>query len=96
MYVGAANNVSNEGIICNTQIMIPLICSDHEMEYIASIVSETAESVKDSCGKAIPYQLGAMLEVPRACLLADKIVQKNGLGFVSLGSNDLTQMMVCV
>lgn len=74
--------------------MIPLVCSDHEIEAVNLTIREAARSVRESMGCMTEYKTGTMLEVPRALIRADAIVQKYGVSFVSIGSNDLTQLIV--
>ena len=73
--------------------MIPLVCSDHEIECLTPIIRDTAAKTCESCGCTVDYQIGCMLEVPRAMLRAEAIVKEDGVSFVSIGSNDLTQLM---
>ena len=72
------------------EIMIPLTVIDTEMEYVKSIVVETAEKCKAEAGSDIEYMVGTMIETPRAALTADKIAEH--AEFFSFGTNDLTQM----
>ena len=74
--------------------MIPLVCSDHEIECITPVIRHAAKSVRDSTEGMTDYQMGAMLEVPRALIRADSIAKIAGISFLSIGSNDLTQLMV--
>lgn len=79
------------------QIMIPLVFSEHEVDYIIAIVNRVRrdlcrlEGVQES---SFFLQLGTMIETPRACLRADKIANIDEVEFMSFGSNDLTQMML--
>ena len=79
--------------------MIPLVGSVAEFERQARTVRAVAESVKEARGLDIPYEIGTMMEVPRATLVADKIaaLKDETTGrplceFFSYGTNDLTQM----
>ncbi|MBR2559217.1 MAG: pyruvate, phosphate dikinase [Firmicutes bacterium] len=72
------------------EIMIPLTVIDTEMEYVKSIVVETAEKCKAEKGSDIRYMVGTMVETPRAALTADAIAKH--AEFFSFGTNDLTQM----
>ena len=81
------------------RIMIPLVGSVAEFERQARTVRAVAESVKEARGLDIPYEIGTMMEVPRATLVADKIaaLKDETTGrplceFFSYGTNDLTQM----
>jgi len=72
------------------EIMIPLIGAVKEFEFIKKIVDETAAQVMKEKGTKITYMVGTMIEIPRACLIADEIAQS--AEFFSFGTNDLTQM----
>lgn len=84
----AAINVHKEGIPVKPEIMIPLTVDEKEMKYVADIVKKTAAIVTKK--EKIPYQIGTMIEVPRATLVADKIAKY--AEFFSFGTNDLTQL----
>ncbi|MDE5538885.1 MAG: pyruvate, phosphate dikinase [Bacilli bacterium] len=88
--IEAAINVSKEGLKVTPEIMIPLIGDIKELQFVKNIVCETAEKVIQEKGTNITYQVGTMIEIPRACLIADKIAEK--AEFFSFGTNDLTQM----
>jgi pyruvate,orthophosphate dikinase len=72
------------------EIMIPVVSMSSEIDYILPLVKKTANEVLAGQGLAIPYKVGSMIELPRACIVADDIV-KAGVEFFSFGSNDLTQ-----
>jgi pyruvate,orthophosphate dikinase len=86
----AAAKALNEGIEVEPEIMIPLV--GHEREFILQkqIVDEAARIVMEEKGTKFPYLVGTMIELPRAALVADKIVAA-GAEFFSFGTNDLTQ-----
>ncbi|MGI6090823.1 MAG: pyruvate, phosphate dikinase [Saccharofermentanales bacterium] len=88
--IGAAINVMKEGITVKPEIMIPLVAEVKEFEFVKETVIDTAERVLTEAGQKINYLVGTMIEIPRACLTADKIAQK--ADFFSFGTNDLTQM----
>lgn len=82
-----------------SRIMVPLVGSVAEFEHQALIVKRTAERVKAERNIDVPYEIGTMIEVPRAALVADKIAGaidpadgKRLCSFFSYGTNDLTQM----
>ena len=72
------------------EIMIPLICELKELKFIKNIVVETAEAEIKAAGVPVEYEVGTMIELPRACLLADEIAKE--AEFFCFGTNDLTQM----
>jgi pyruvate,orthophosphate dikinase len=85
----AAVAVEMEGIKTHAEVMIPLIATVKEMENQAAIVRRVAEEVFREKGKKVHYLVGTMIELPRACLVADKIAKE--AEFFSFGTNDLTQ-----
>ena len=88
--IEAAINVSKKGISVTPEIMIPLVGEVKELEYVKKIVCETANELIKNAGIDLKYEVGTMIEIPRAALLADKIA---GVAeFFSFGTNDLTQM----
>ena len=72
------------------EIMIPLICEVKELKYVKSIVVETADEEISKSGIQLEYEVGTMIEIPRAALTADEIAKE--ADFFCFGTNDLTQM----
>lgn len=72
------------------EIMIPLVGMKEELKDVKKTVVETAEAVKKEKGSDIKYEVGTMIEIPRAALIADEIAED--AEFFSFGTNDLTQM----
>lgn len=75
------------------EVMIPFVATRKEFDLIADVIRRVAGEVEAAAGKKLTYQIGAMLEVPRAALKADELVAgEGGAEFLSFGTNDLTQM----
>lgn len=72
------------------EIMIPLICDEKELRFVKKIVVETADAEIAAAGSSLTYQVGTMIEIPRAALTADDIAKD--AEFFCFGTNDLTQM----
>ncbi|MGX7245279.1 pyruvate, phosphate dikinase [Enterococcus quebecensis] len=72
------------------EIMIPLIGSQEEMSWLRERLVQTIQTIFDTEGQIVPYKIGTMLEIPRACLTAEKIAEV--ADFFSFGTNDLTQL----
>lgn len=85
----AACDAAIEGIKVKPEIMIPLVSHQNEFKIQEKIVRKVAEEVIKEKGKRIPYLVGTMIELPRACVNADKIAEN--AEFFSFGTNDLTQ-----
>ncbi len=87
--IEAAVNVHTEGIEVLPEIMVPLVSDTRELANQRSIIDEVAGQVFADSGTEIKYLVGTMIEIPRACLTADKIAEV--AEFFSYGTNDLTQ-----
>ncbi len=72
------------------EIMIPLICDVKELKYVKKFVVETADAEIAAAGADLEYEVGTMIEIPRAALTADEIATE--ADFFCFGTNDLTQM----
>ena len=72
------------------EIMIPLSSDSKELKYVKDIVVKTADEEIAAAGSNIKYEVGTMIEIPRACLTADDIAKE--AEFFCFGTNDLTQM----
>ena len=72
------------------EIMIPLVCEVKELKYVKNIVVETADAEIAAAGVKLEYEVGTMIEIPRAALTADEIATE--ADFFCFGTNDLTQM----
>ena len=72
------------------EIMIPLVCEVKELKYVKKMVVETADAEIAAAGIELEYEVGTMIEIPRAALTADEIAKE--ADFFCFGTNDLTQM----
>ena len=72
------------------EIMIPLVGEIKELKYVKDVVVATADEVIKNAGVELKYEVGTMIEIPRACLTADDIAKE--AEFFCFGTNDLTQM----
>ncbi|MCI8589532.1 MAG: pyruvate, phosphate dikinase [Clostridiales bacterium] len=72
------------------EIMIPLVGDKKELKYVKDIVVKTADAEIKAAGSDLKYEVGTMIEIPRACLTADEIAKE--AEFFCFGTNDLTQM----
>jgi pyruvate,orthophosphate dikinase len=87
----AAIEVKEEkGFDITPEIMIPLVGEKKELKYVKDFVVEVAEQVKAEKNSDIKYEIGTMIEIPRAALTSDEIATE--AEFFCFGTNDLTQM----
>ncbi len=86
----AACEVAREGIRVQPEVMIPLVGMVSEMKAQKDIVVQAAQETMKRYKRKIPYAVGAMIELPRAVVTADRIARE--AEFFSFGTNDLTQM----
>ena len=71
-------------------IMVPLVSSKGEIKYMKKLIKAEAEAVIAESGEALSYEVGTMIEIPRAAMAADRVAEE--AEFFSFGTNDLTQM----
>ena len=88
--IEAAINVNKEGLNVVPEIMIPLVGEVNELKYVKNVVCKTADEIIKNAGVSLKYQVGTMIEIPRAALTADEIAKE--AEFFCFGTNDLTQM----
>jgi pyruvate,orthophosphate dikinase len=86
----AAASCEARGIRVLPEIMIPLVGSLREFTDLRGRIEEVAREVAKKKGRAVPFTVGTMMEVPRACLIAEPLGRE--ADFFSFGTNDLTQM----
>jgi pyruvate,orthophosphate dikinase len=85
----AACNVASEGVQAIPEIMIPIVGIEEELKRMRRLTVETADAVLAEKSAHVDYTVGTMIELPRACVIADEIAQH--ADFFSFGTNDLTQ-----
>ncbi|MGL4420663.1 MAG: putative PEP-binding protein, partial [Gemmataceae bacterium] len=88
--IEAVIEVKKQGKSVLPEIMIPLVGTVEELVYLKKRAIEVAEATIAKAGVKVEYQIGTMIELPRACMTADKIAEE--AEFFSFGTNDLTQM----
>ncbi|MBF0247279.1 MAG: pyruvate, phosphate dikinase [Alphaproteobacteria bacterium] len=85
----AACDLADKGVKAHPEVMIPLVADREELSRLKRLVVETAEAVMEARGVKVAYQVGTMIELPRAALLAGELAKD--AEFFSFGTNDLTQ-----
>jgi pyruvate,orthophosphate dikinase len=86
----AACELKKRGIDVRPEVMIPGVGTKEEMRFTADAAREVADTVITEKGVPVSYHVGTMIELPRACVVADELAEA-GAEFFSFGTNDLTQ-----
>ena len=90
--IGAAADAAEAGDSPIIEIMIPLVAYETELRQLREHVVNVAEEARAAAGSEVPYSVGTMIELPRACLIAGHIA--GHADFFSFGTNDLTQTTI--
>jgi len=90
--LGAAADSAEAGVSAKPEIMMPLVGTMGELDRLRDQVMSVAAAVEKERGRKIPFKFGTMIEIPRACIIADEIATKTE--FFSFGTNDLTQTVL--
>jgi pyruvate, orthophosphate dikinase len=85
----AALDATDRGCDVHAEIMIPLVSIDRELEVLRGLVEDEAQAVFARRDSSVEFSIGTMIELPRACLISDRIAPH--ADFYSFGTNDLTQ-----
>ena len=89
IFEGAVEAQKKTGENVTPEIMVPLVFSKRELDLVKARIDAMAEAVAKETGVTLPYQVGTMIELPRAALRAGEIAET--AEFFSFGTNDLTQ-----
>jgi pyruvate,orthophosphate dikinase len=89
IFEAAVEAEKRTGKAVGLEVMVPLIATKAEFDLVKARIDATAQSVMKETGKKLAYQVGTMIELPRACLMAGDVAQT--AEFFSFGTNDLTQ-----
>ena len=88
--IEATIKAAKENIAVEPEIMIPLVCNKKELQYVKTVIKETADKIIKEEKTNISYKIGTMIEIPRAAIISKDIA--SDVEFYSFGTNDLTQM----
>ncbi len=88
--IEAGINVNKKGCLVSPEIMIPLIGDVNELKFVKDIITHEADKLIKNAQIDMKYHIGTMIEIPRACMVADEIAKE--AEFFSFGTNDLTQL----
>jgi pyruvate,orthophosphate dikinase len=90
--LGAAADSAEKSVNAKPEIMMPLVGTMGELDRLRDQVMKVAATIEKERGRKIPFKFGTMIEIPRACIIADEIATKTE--FFSFGTNDLTQTVL--
>jgi pyruvate,orthophosphate dikinase len=90
--IAAAAQAAGAGDVPEVEIMLPLVAYETELIHLRARMIAVAEQARRAAGSDVPYSIGTMIELPRACLVADRIPAH--ADFFSFGTNDLTQTAI--
>ena len=85
----AAGELIKETVPVHVEIMIPQVCTSQELKRVQNLITRVEHRVKEYMGNTVPFSLGTMIEVVRACMRAGTL--SDMVEFFSFGTNDLTQ-----
>jgi len=94
--IGAALRAKQQGLSVKPHIVIPMVCSDHEIDCVTPVIYKTWAAFCEEAGHSVNFldcTIGSMVEVPRACLRAEKIAVADYIDFLSIGTTGLTQLI---
>ena len=89
IFEGAVEANKKTGKVVTPEIMVPLVIGKPEFDIVKAVIDKMAAAVAKESGEQVPYIVGTMIELPRACLRAAEIAES--AEFFSFGTNDLTQ-----
>jgi pyruvate,orthophosphate dikinase len=86
----ASATLQAEGLSVEPEVMVPLVSDPRELAFLRGCIEAVAHEVEKRTGRRLSYRVGTMIEIPRACVMAEEIARH--ADFFSFGTNDLTQM----
>ncbi len=96
-------DAKKRGVPVNPSIVLPQICSDHELDYLIPLIQDTLTALCDSVVQSMRFlnislkflniSIGAAVDFPRACTRMEKIATTQGCDFVSFDTDNLTELM---
>jgi pyruvate,orthophosphate dikinase len=89
IFEGAVEAKKKTGAVVTPEVMVPLVIGKAEFDIVKAVIDAMAAAVAKETGETVPYIVGTMIELPRACLRAAEIAET--AEFFSFGTNDLTQ-----